>query len=61
MTEDEPFSHEEIEPTKLSLRGPNVLNTLDAPPSADAVRAQEAAMRRHLKDRRTQQDSPDDS
>ena len=62
MTVEEPFrGDEEIEPTKVSLRGPNVLNTIDAPLSPDAVKAQEAAVRRHLKSRRAEQDPPDDS
>jgi len=59
MTEEEPFKGaEEMEPTKLPLKGPNVISTFDAPPSPDAVRAQHAAMRRHLKDRRSEQDPP---
>ena len=62
MTEEQPFSaHEEIEPTKVSVRGPNVLNTLDAPPKPDAVRAQDAAVRKHLKGRFRRQDPPEES
>jgi hypothetical protein len=59
MTEEQPFmGDEEMEPTKLPLRGPNVISTFDAPPHPDAVKAQDAAMRRHLKDRRSEQDRP---
>ena len=60
MSEDEPFrGDEEIEPTKVSLKGPNVVSTLDAPPSPDALRAQKEAMRRHLKGQRADQDPPE--
>ena len=53
MTEEEPFeSAGEMEPTKVQLRGPNVLSTLDVPPRADVLRTQEAAIRKHLKHRR---------
>ncbi len=61
MTEDAPFDGaEDIEPTKVPLKGPNVLSTLDTPPSADAVKAHDAAIRRHLQDKREQQDTPPD-
>jgi len=59
MTEEEPFKGaDEIEPTRVPLKGPNVISTLDAPPHPDAVRAQEAAIRRHLKGQRSEQDPP---
>lgn len=59
MHEEEPLKGgDEMEPTKLPLKGPNVISTLDNPPSADAVRAHEAAIRRHLQDRRPPQDPP---
>jgi hypothetical protein len=59
MAEEDPFKGaEDMEPTRVPLRGPNVINTLDTPPSADAVKAQDAAIRKHLQDRRSQQDPP---
>jgi hypothetical protein len=59
MTEEEPFKGgEEIEPTRVPLKGPNVISTLDTPPSADAVKVHDAAIRKHLQDRRAQQDPP---
>jgi len=59
MGEEEPFrGDEEIEPTRLPLRGPNVMCTLDTPPSPEALRAQEAAVRRHLENRRPEQPDP---
>jgi hypothetical protein len=59
MTEEEPFKGaEEMEPTRVPLKGPNVISTLDVPPRPDALKAQDAAMRRHLKDRRSEQDPP---
>ena len=49
MTEDEPFKGaEDMEPTKAPLEGPNVASTFDTPPHPDAVRAQDAAIRKHL-------------
>ncbi len=61
MTEDEPFrSAEDMEPTKVPLKGPNVLNTLDTPPHPDAVRAHDAAIRKHLQERKPRQDPPED-
>lgn len=60
MTEDEPFKGaEDMEPTKVPLKGPNVTSTFDTPPSADAVRAQDAAIRKHLQDRKPPQDPSD--
>jgi hypothetical protein len=62
MGEYEPFKGREqhkLEPTEAPLKGPNVISTLDTPPHPDAVRAQDAAIRRHLKDRRAQQNPPD--
>jgi hypothetical protein len=59
MTEEEPFEFAaEMEPTIVELRGPNVLSTFDTPPRADAVRTQEAAIRKHLEDRRPRGDAP---
>jgi hypothetical protein len=60
MTEEEPFKGaEDIEPMKVPLKGPNVTSTFDTPPHPDAVKAHDAAIRRHLQDRRPQQDPPD--
>jgi len=65
MAEEEPFESFEsagnLEPTKVELKGPNVLSTLDTPPRADAVRTQEAAIRKHLQDRRAGGRGPDGS
>jgi hypothetical protein len=62
MTEDEPFRDAEaMEPTRAPLKGPNVISTLDSPPHPDAVKAQDAVIRKHLLDRRShQEDTPDD-
>jgi hypothetical protein len=60
MSEDEPYKGaEDMEPTKVPLTGPNVTSTFDTPPSPDAVKAQDAAIRRHLRDRRPPQSPPD--
>ena len=57
MNEDDPFKGaEDMEPTRAPLKGPNVISTLDTPPSPDAVRAHDAVIRRHLQDRRSGQD-----
>jgi hypothetical protein len=55
MTEEEPFKDaEDIGPTKVPLKGPNVSSTFDTPPHPDAVKAQDAAIRKHLQARRPQ-------
>jgi len=61
MSEYEPFKGREqkLEPTEMPLKAPNVISTLDTPPHPDAVRAQDAAIRRHLEDRQSPQDPPD--
>jgi hypothetical protein len=57
MAEEEPRrGPEQLEPTKLPLRGPNVVSTFDVPPSADAVKAHEAVIRKHLQDRKPRED-----
>jgi hypothetical protein len=65
MAEEEPFESFEsagnLEPTKVELSGPNVLSTFDTPPRADAVRTQEAAIRKHLRDWRHGGRAQDDS
>jgi len=59
MREDEPYKGgEDMEPTRVPLKGPNVITTLDTPPSPDAVRVQDAAIRKHLQVRRSRQDPP---
>jgi hypothetical protein len=60
MGEDDPLKGpEDIEPTRVPLRGPNVNSTFDTPPRPDAVRAHDAAIRRHLQDRRSEREPPD--
>jgi hypothetical protein len=59
MTEDDPFDGAgEMEPTKVQLKGPNVLSTFEVPLTADAVKAQDAAIRKHLQDQRRGDDPP---
>jgi hypothetical protein len=59
MTEVDPFQGpEDLEPTKVQLKGPNVKSTFDSPPRPAAIRAQEAAIRRHLQRRRSDEDPP---
>jgi hypothetical protein len=50
MTERNPFEEPRKQPerTKASVRGPNVLNTIDRPPRPDAVKVLKAAIRKHL-------------
>ena len=61
MGEYEPFKRgeNELEPTEAHVKGPNVISTLDTPPHPDAVKAHDAAIRRHLRDRRPAQDQSD--
>lgn len=61
MTEEEPLKGgEEMEPTRAPLKGPNVISTLDTPPHPDAVRAQDAAIRKHLRDSKQREDEPEE-
>jgi len=61
MSEDEPLKGaEDMEPTRVPLKGPNVISTLDTPPHPDAVKAHDAAIRKHLQDHRSQQDRRQD-
>ena len=61
MIEDDPFKGaEDMAPTRVPLKGPNVISTLDTPPHPDAVKAHDAAIRRHLQDRRPRRDQPED-
>jgi len=58
MTESDPLhGFGELEARKLQLRGPNITSTFDTPLRADALKAQDAAIRKHLQDRRTGADS----
>jgi hypothetical protein len=60
MTEEDPYSGPgDLEPTKVQLKGPNVTSTFDSPPHPDAVKAHEAAIRRHLGRRRAGENPPD--
>jgi hypothetical protein len=57
MNEEQPRKgDEDIEPTRVPLKGPNVISTFDTPPHPDAVRAQDAAIRKHLRDRKPRDD-----
>ena len=53
MTENDPFEDAREKPqcTKVELRGPNVSSSFDRPPRPDAVKVQQAAIRKHLHDR----------
>jgi hypothetical protein len=53
MSEEQPFKGAEgIEPKLHPLKGPNVISTFDSPPHPDAVKAHDAAIRKHLQDRK---------
>ncbi len=60
MTERNPFEDARKPPAraKVSVRGPNVTNTFDTPPRPDALKAQKAAIRKHLHERRTGGERP---
>jgi hypothetical protein len=60
MTERNPFEdpRKKLERTKVSLRGPNVTSTFDTPPRPDALKAQKAAIRKYLHERRPGGGSP---
>ena len=53
MTERDPFEDAREKPrcTKVELRGPNVSSSFDRPPRPDALKVQQAAIRKHLHDR----------
>jgi hypothetical protein len=62
MNEEQPRKgNKGIEPTAAPLKGPNVISTFDTPPHPDALRAQEAVMRKHLQDRKSRQDPGDEA
>jgi len=53
MTESDPFRRiRRLKPTKVQLKGPNVKTTFDKPLHPHAVKAQVAAIRKHLQSRR---------
>jgi hypothetical protein len=53
MTESDPFRRiRRLKPTKVSLKGPNVTTTFDKPLRPQAIKAQLAAVRKHLHARR---------
>jgi hypothetical protein len=60
MTEADPFRRPEggPKPTPVELDGPNVNSTFDAPLRPDALKAHEAAIRKHLQERRPGGDPP---
>ena len=59
MSESDPFDGaSEMEPTKVQLKGSNVISTLDVPPRADAVKAHEAAIRKHLRAKQPDEKDP---
>jgi hypothetical protein len=53
MIESDPFEDAREKPrcTKVELRGPNVSSSFDRPPRPDALKVQQAAIRKHLHDR----------
>ncbi|HUN77367.1 MAG TPA: hypothetical protein VMU32_00435 [Solirubrobacteraceae bacterium] len=62
MSESDPFRdarRQQMQCTTHSLRGPNVTSSVDRPPRPDAVRAQRAAIRKHLGQRRLDDGRPD--
>ncbi len=62
MTEEEPLKGaEEMEATKVPLKGPNVISTFDSPPHPDAVKAHDASIRKHLQKRKPPPGEPPDS
>jgi hypothetical protein len=59
MTESDPFRRiRRLKPTKVSLKGPNVTTTFDKPLHPQAIKAQVAAIRKHLHARRPGDGSP---
>jgi hypothetical protein len=61
MTETDPFEDGREKPqcTKVQLRGPNVTSSIDRPPRPDALKVQQAAIRKHLHDRAPRGRRPD--
>jgi hypothetical protein len=62
MTESDPFEHVRQKPQfkTVELRGPNVTCSFDRPLRPDALRVQQAAIRKHLdgRGRRSRDDRP---
>jgi hypothetical protein len=60
MIENDPFEDAREKPrcTKVELRGPNVTSSFDKPPRPDALKAQQAAIRKHLHERGSREDRP---
>lgn len=58
MTESDPYEHAREKPQfkKVDLRGPNVTSSIGRPPRPDALRVQQAAIRKHLSDRGSRSD-----
>jgi hypothetical protein len=53
MTESDPFRRiRRLKPTKAVLKGPNVRSTFDKPLRPQAIKAQVAAIRKHLQGHR---------
>jgi hypothetical protein len=56
MSEEQPFKGgADREPKLHPLKGPNVISTFDCPPHPDAIKAHDAAIRKHLQDRKPPQ------
>jgi hypothetical protein len=59
--EDEPFKGaEEMEPTRVQLKGPNTISTFDTPLHPHALKAHDAAIRKHLHELKPRQDPSQD-
>ncbi len=63
MTERDPFEDAREKPrcTKVELRGPNVSSSFDRPPRPNALKVQQAAIRKYLHDRRPRGHGPEGS
>jgi hypothetical protein len=60
MTPEETPFRGEHEPTKAPLKGPNVTSTLERPPHPDAVKAHDAVIRKHLRERSPREQQRDE-
>ena len=59
MSEAQPFKEGAGREPKLHpLKGPNMISTFDCPPRPDANKVHDAAIRKHLQDRRPPKDPP---
>ncbi len=63
MTERNPFEDDRKQPerTTVNLSAPNVISTFDTPPRPAALKAQKAAIRKHLHERRSDGQPPQGS